>query len=157
MRAIAVITVAGLAVAAASTVFLATRSDAAAPSPSRPPPRPAGASPHGAAMDDAFASVVAMYHAPEGATPCESAHNAFAAEAEAARKLGRESYFAFVAERTAFLAGCQALAPDTQLCLTPRYRVRHRAACDAALPPVETLSTLFVERAPGDEATAHAR
>lgn len=134
--------------AAAVAVFLATRSD---PRP-EVPPAPLGPSPHGAAMDEAFASVVSMYHAPEGATPCESAYNAFAAEAEAARSLGRESHFAFVADRVAFLAGCEALAPEARPCLVPRYRVRHRGACEQALPPVEALSHLFVAREEPDEA-----
>lgn len=148
MRTIAVISAAALAAAlaaivAASAIFLTTRSDAAPPTPAAA--QRTGVSEHGAAMDDAYASVVAMYHAPEGATPCESAHNAFVAEAEAAQKLGRESHFAFVAERAEFVAGCQALAPDAQSCLVPRYRARHRDACAQALSSVATLAHLFVE------------
>lgn len=147
MRTFALITAGGLAaIAAASTVFLSSPSDAAPPATAPAPARTAGPSPHGAAMDDALASVIAMYHAPEGATPCESAHNAFAAEAEAAQKLGRESHFAFVAGRADFLARCQALAEEAQPCLVPRYRVRHRDVCDRAMPSVEKLANLFVER-----------
>lgn len=143
MRKLALVTAVVLAVSAAAiAVFVATRAD---PRPEAPP-APLGPSPHGAAMDESLASVLAMYRAPEGATPCESAHNAFAAEAEAARSLGRESHFAFVADRDAFLVGCEALAPEARPCLVPRYRARHRDACGRALPPVEALSHLFVAR-----------
>jgi len=128
--------------AIAVVVFLAACSEAER----KPPPAAASASPHGAAMDDAMASVLAMYSAPEGATPCESAHNAFAVEAAEARRLGRASQFSFVADRAAFLAGCAALAPDAQPCLVPRYRARHRDACDRALPAAAALSHLFVIR-----------
>jgi hypothetical protein len=143
MRKLALVTAAVLAVSAAAVgVFVATRSEGGA----KPPPAPPGPSPHGASMDDDYASVLAMYRAPEGATPCESAHNAFTAEAEAARSLGRESHFAFVADRAAFLAGCEGLAPEARPCLAPRYRARHRDACEQALPPVEALSHMFVAR-----------
>lgn len=131
--------------AAASGVFLASCSDSdPKPKPPPAPVAPVGPSTHVAAMDDQYASVVAMYRAPEGASPCESAYNAFAAEAEAARSLGRASHFSFVADRAAFLAGCEALDPEARSCLIPRYHARHRDACDRALPPVEALSHLFV-------------
>ena len=147
----ALVTAAVLAVSAAAVVvWVATRSGAG--EPKRPPAR--GPSPHGAAMDDSLASVLAMYDAPEGASPCETAHNAFAAEAKKARSLGRESHFAFVADRTAFLAGCQALASDVQLCLAPRYMARNRELCQSALPPKEALSHLYRERASEEDVLA---
>lgn len=120
------------------------------PAPERAPPR--GESEHGKEMDDAFASVLAMYDAPEGATPCETALNAFEAEAAAAEKLGRPSYFSYVASRDVFLAGCRALTPEAQPCLAPRYQARHRDACGSALPPEGELAHLFVVRdAPAPE------
>ena len=87
-----------------------------------------------------------MYRAPEGATPCESALNAFAAEADAARLLGRPSIFSFVADRGTFLANCKALGSEVQSCLVPRDAARHREGCLATLPPNERLANLFVLR-----------
>ena len=128
--------------AAAVGVWVGTRSGSDAdPKKSQTPVR--GVSPHGAGIDEAHATVLAMYDAPEGATPCETAHNAFAAEAEAARSLGRESYFSFVADRAEFLAGCEELEPTTQRCLAPSYQARHREACKKALPEELTLPHLF--------------
>ncbi len=151
MRKVALVTAATLAMSAAAVVVWVAARSAAEP---KPPP-PARESSHGAAMDDAYASVLAMYDAPEGGTPCETAHNAFAAEADKARSLGRESHFAFLADRPAFLVGCQALAPEAQRCLAPRYQARHRAGCTEALPPVGELSHLFKERPQlGDEVLA---
>jgi hypothetical protein len=113
---------------------------------SAPPPAPDRVSPHGQEIDSAHAPELAMYKAPEGATPCESAHNAFAAEGDAARKLGRESLFAFLADREAFLAACNALGSEVQKCLVPRYAARNREGCLTALPPNAKLANLFVLR-----------
>ena len=111
-----------------------------------PEATPDRVSPHGQEIDNAHASQLAMYKAPEGATPCESALNAFVAEADAARSLGRPSIFSFVAERDAFLASCNALGPVVQACLAPRYAARHRAECETAMPANAELAKLFVLR-----------
>lgn len=111
-----------------------------------PEPTPDRVSPHGQEIDNAHAPQLAMFKAPEGATPCETALNAFVAEADAAKKLGRPSIFSFVAERDAFLAGCNALGAVAQSCLAPRYAARHRQECETALPPNEKLAHLFVLR-----------
>jgi len=132
-----------LALGAAVVVgFVVTRSRSK-PAPQATPDR---VSPHGQEIDNAHAPQIAMYKAPEGATPCESALNAFVAEGNAARTQGKQSIFAFVADRDTFLAGCKALAPDVQSCLIPRYAARHRDACEVALPPNAQLAHLFVLR-----------
>ena len=118
-----------------------------------PEAAPDRVSPHGQEIDQAHAPQIAMFKAPEGATSCESALNAFVAEAAAARTLGRPSMFSFVADRDAFLAGCNALGSETQACLIPRYAARHREGCETALPTNDKLAHLFVLREES-EATA---
>lgn len=143
MRKAALITGGVLALGAAVVVgYFATRSGGE----TTPQATPDRVSPHGQEIDNAHAPELAMYKAPEGATPCESALNAFAAEVNAARRLGRESLFKFVADRDAFLAGCNALGSETQACLVPRYAARHRDGCLSALPPNAQLAHLFVLR-----------
>ena len=147
MRKVALVSAAVLAVSAAAvSVWVATRSDSDSAAESKPPPPTRGASAHGEHMDDAYASVLAMYDAPEGGTPCETALNAFAAEASKARSLRRESHFAFVADRGEFIAGCEQLAAQAQRCLAPYYQARHRDDCAEALPAHLSLSHLFKER-----------
>jgi hypothetical protein len=121
---------------------------------SEPQAKPDRVSPHGKEIDSAHAPQIAMFKAPEGATPCESALNAFNAEVEAARTSGSKSIFTFVADRDTFLAGCKALAPEVQACLVPHYAARHRDDCNAALPPNAQLANLFVLR---DDASASAK
>jgi hypothetical protein len=113
---------------------------------SEPAPAPDRVSPHGQEIDDAHAPQIAMFKAPEGATPCESALNAFVAEANASRTLGRASIFSFVADRDAFLTGCKALGSEVQACLVPRYAARHREGCETVMPPNDKLAHLFVLR-----------
>lgn len=115
------------------------------------PPAPDRVSPHGQAIDNAHATQLAMFKAPEGATPCESAFNAFTAETEAAKKLGRPSMFSFVADREAFLKGCNALGSEAQACLVPRYAARNRDSCETARPANEKLAHLYVLREDSDE------
>lgn len=113
---------------------------------SDPKPTPDRVSPHGEEIDKAHAPQIAMFKAPEGATPCESALNAFNAEVDAARTQGAKSIFSFVADRDTFLANCKALAPEVQACLVPRYAARHHDECEAALQPYAKLANLFVLR-----------
>ena len=121
---------------------------------SAPEPAHDQVSPHGKEIDNAHASQLAMFKAAEGATPCETALNAFIAEGDAARKLGRPSVFSFVAERDAFLTACNALGAAVQACLAPHYAARHRQECETAMPPNEKLANLFVLR---DDSEAKAK
>ena len=120
-----------------------------------PPAPPAGAQPkpphadHAAQIDKSYATVLAMYEAPEGATPCESAWNAVAAEQQAAKTTGTDSIFTFVAPHDVFVSLCGAMPAASQQCLIPRYRSRNQASC-ATVTPGDT-AKLFVTRKNMDE------
>jgi hypothetical protein len=113
-----------------------------APPPSAQPPPPA----HGAEIDTSYATVLAMYNAPEGATPCESAYNSVVAEQDAARTMKRESIFKFVAAKDVFLKLCHAFPAASQQCLIPKYEARNREACRDARAPAEQIKALYVIR-----------
>lgn len=109
--------------------------------PVQPPPAspPAGSSlgqesPHGAGIDHAMAAVLAMQNAPEGATPCETAYNAFKASKDVSDTQDVKAVVLHLAPRDEFLARCADLPPQTQLCLAPRYMWQHRAECKGASP-----------------------
>lgn len=119
--------------------------------PARPPrpPQPAQGSaetPHTAGIDNSYATVLAMYQAPEGATPCESAYNSVVAEQAAATTMKRESIFRFVAPKDVFFKLCQALPPASQQCLIPRYEARNREACRTAAASSEQIKPMYVIR-----------
>ena len=101
---------------------------------------------HAVGIDDTDVSVAfsAMLNAPELATSCETAYAAIDAAQEAAKLRGTRSLFAWVAPKPAFLAGCQALTPEEQRCMMPRYRRDHRDDCARARPDDATLKKLVV-------------
>jgi hypothetical protein len=98
---------------------------------------------HAKAIDDEYATVLAMYNAPAGATPCESLHNAVLAEADAAKKLGRASVFSFVAPEPEFLKVCSALPQMVQQCLVPKYQATHAQECDGVQPDDAAVGKLY--------------
>jgi hypothetical protein len=104
---------------------------------------------------DSSASMIAMINAPEGATPCESAYNALAAEQAAARLRKSKSLFTWVAAKDDFLARCGELPDKAQQCMAPRYRRSHDD-CATARPPDAVLAKLFIaepvvlEKLPGE-------
>ena len=102
---------------------------------------------HAVGIDDTDVSVAfsAMLNAPELATPCETAYAAIDAAQAAAKLRGTRSLFAWVAPRPAFLAGCQALTPEEQRCMMPRYRRDHRDDCARARPDDAALKKLVVD------------
>lgn len=93
---------------------------------------------------DTNASLLAMLNAPDGATPCETAWNAISAEQAAARLRKTKSLFVWVAPKPEFLAGCQALEPDAQKCMAPRYRRDHDEECRKARPGPDALKKMLV-------------
>lgn len=109
-------------------------------------PQPPAQGTHSASIDNSYATVLAMYNAPEGATPCESAYNVVAAEQAAAKTMKRESIFKFVAAKDVFFTLCQALPAASQHCLVPRYEARNHEACQSAKAPAEQVNKLFVIR-----------
>ena len=115
-----------------AAVFLVVRRHRATP----PTPAPVASqeSPHGAGIDQAMAAVLAMQNAPEGATPCETAYNAFKASKDVSDTEGVKAVVLSLAPRDEFLARCAKLPPQTQVCLAPRYMWQHRADCQRAEP-----------------------
>lgn len=105
---------------------------------------------HASSIDNEYATLIAMYKAPPGATPCESLYNAIGAEEDAAKSLKRDSIFTFVAPKPDFLKACGALPLMTQQCLVPAYQSKHAQECDGVHPSDADLAKLYVLR-PGLE------
>jgi hypothetical protein len=101
---------------------------------------------HGAGVDRSMAQLVAMMKAPEGATPCETAWLAVQAEQESAKKLGKRSIYAKVAERGEFMRICGTLPKDAQACMAPRYMAANRDKCMVFKPPTDTLKSMLEVR-----------
>lgn len=118
------------------------------PVPTKLPPAAGSATQgaHAQSIDHSYSAVRAMYEAPEGATPCESAFHAVTAEQEAAKGTKRGSIFSFVAPKDEFLKLCQAFTPQAQQCLVPKYQARNQATCVSARPPIEQVEKLFAIR-----------
>jgi hypothetical protein len=115
-----VVLVAGVAAAAYATV---TRREGAHH------PHAAPSSDHAEGIDRAMAAALALYKAPEGATPCESAYNAFSASQDVAARQGVTPVVVHLAPREEFLARCNAAPSATQPCMVPRYAAHHRPEC----------------------------
>jgi len=98
---------------------------------------------HGAGIDREMVALKAMYAAPEGPTPCESAYNAFAAGEEAGRAPGKTPLVLKLAPRDEFLGRCRALPAAAQPCLVPAYSRGHREECVKARPAPELLAPMF--------------
>lgn len=124
------------------------------PVPTKLPPAPTGSAAakpgpggdHAAEIDNEYATLLAMYDAPTGATPCESAYNAVTAEREAAKTLKRDSVFTFVAAKPDFLKLCNALRVTAQQCLVPKYESQHGPECEGAKAKDDDLAKLYVLR-----------
>jgi hypothetical protein len=117
-----------------AAVFLILRSHRADAPRLAPPPTSSQESAHGAGIDRSMAAVLALQNAPEGATPCETAYNAYKASKDVSDTQGVKAVVLSLAPRDEFLARCAALPPDTQACLAPRYMSKHRADCQRADP-----------------------
>lgn len=87
-------------------------------------------------------AVVALYHAPEGSSPCESAYNAFKASQDVAAQKSLTPVVIKLAPRDQFLATCSGLSPATQQCMVPLYLAEHREACQKAKPAQDVLDSI---------------
>jgi hypothetical protein len=97
-----------------------------------------GPSEHAEGIDYAMSPVLAMFKAPEGSTPCETAYNAFHAfEVAQQHKGGGDAPWGALPERSVFLARCATLPEQEQLCFQPRYLARHHAECDPLVEHVD--------------------
>ena len=118
------------------------------PVPTKLPPAPTGSAAkagdeHAKEIDNEYATLMAMYNAPAGATPCESLYNAIGAEQAKAKELKRDSVFSFVAPKDEFLKQCGALPATTQQCLVPAYQSHHAQECDSIDPTDAKIQVLF--------------
>ncbi len=116
-----------------AAVFLVVRRHGAEPPPT-PAPVASQESTHGAGIDQSMAAVLALQNAPDGATPCETAYNAFKASKDVSDAKGVKAVVLSLAPHDEFLARCAGLSPQAQACLAPRYMSRHRADCQRADP-----------------------
>ena len=71
-------------------------------------------------------SILALYHAPEGSTPCETAYNAFKASQDYSAREKVTAAVVGLAPREDFLQRCNALSPATQRCMVPLYMTQHK-------------------------------
>ncbi|MGD0529960.1 MAG: hypothetical protein ABSE49_32795 [Polyangiaceae bacterium] len=97
---------------------------------------------HAVEIDHAMAAVLALQHAPEGATPCESAYNAYKASKDVSDTQAVKAVVQRLAPRDEFLAKCAELPPGAQACLVPRYLSAHRQECVMARASSEQLSPM---------------
>jgi hypothetical protein len=112
----------------------------------QPVHKPPKLDPDRAALAYTTAPLDALYRAPEGKTPCESAYNAYKAEQDTSKQHGVKSHFTKLADRATFLTRCDALPKAAQPCMIPRYRADHVAECDKLRPSPEALSGLIEVR-----------
>ncbi|HEY8038424.1 MAG TPA: hypothetical protein VIF15_01470 [Polyangiaceae bacterium] len=118
---------------------------------SHPHPMSSASSGHGAEIDRQMAAVRAFYVAQPGATPCETAYNAFKASqdlSDADKSL--RPVVTYLAPHDDFVARCQALPPATQQCVAPVYMAQHRAECLKARPDPAVMKTMADILPPGE-------
>jgi hypothetical protein len=102
----------------------------------------AGPQPEG--VDYRMAPLAAAYDAPDGATPCETAYNAFRAMDDVAKQRGVGGVpWGTLPDRATFLARCDRLTPQEQECAQPRYQARHHKECDPIANRWENKNPLF--------------
>ena len=110
----------------------------------RHPSHVSAVNPHRAGLEFATSPLTAMYNAPEGKTPCETAFNAYkAADDLASQDKKLRTPFKYLAPRDLFLQRCAALTPEQQLCFGPKYKSFHADECAKLLPSVEVRNQLF--------------
>ena len=105
-------------------------------------PHPAPSSQHAAGIDHAMSAVLVLYHAPVGATPCESAYNAFKASLDLSNEQHVTAVVTWLAPHDDFIARCAALPAKSQQCVVPIYLAEHRAECASAKPPDDVLKAM---------------
>jgi hypothetical protein len=108
-----------------------------------PQTRPTTRSQHNEEIDRQYGPILAMLKAPEGKTPCETAHNGFKAFEDAANPHGMPRRWGPLPDRGMFLKRCGALSEQEQLCLQPRYPPRNRGTCEAMLDRLFRSNAVF--------------
>ncbi len=87
--------------------------------------------------DPRKAPITAAMQAPEGATPCDSAYNAFVALEAASVSAGMAPPWEQLPPRATFNETCARLKPEAQHCLIPKSQVDHKR-CDPVLAELAT-------------------
>ena len=128
-----------LAIAGVVTLALVARARAIA----RAHPHASKINRHGEGIDRTMTALKAMFAAPTGATPCETAWLAFKAAYDAGHEPGRTPLVLKLAPHDEFVARCNALPAAAQPCLAVAYSSRHRDECQKARPPESALSQMF--------------
>jgi len=95
----------------------------------RPPPPAPPQDEHRDSLAGMQAAYKAMMDAPEGATLCESAWNAFDALQRKRAELGVAPMTEKQGDRDSFLAVCKDFSEAEQRCLVPKYRAAHGPEC----------------------------
>ncbi len=121
----------------------------------KPAHPPADASPHRDSIDRAAVPLTALFNAPEGSSPCESAYNAILASRQASEAAGKPPMYTALAPKADFMAHCEALPPPVQSCMVARYAAKHRDECERILPAAESVKDMF-EVAPSGPPRASA-
>ena len=137
-RSILAVAAAVLLVGGGAAAFVLLRR----PPPPKPSPRITQESAHSAGIDRSMVAVRALYEAPAGKTPCESAYNAFKASEDVAKAEGAKAVVLKLAPRDEFLRRCEALAKELQACLVPDYLAKHRDECAKVRPEPSVLDPL---------------
>ncbi len=100
----------------------------------RPAPPPPNAPPGEAHSSDPFGGMNAVHQAvltaPEGATTCETAWNAFDAMERALKAAGQPSGVSKHPDRQTFLDVCAGFTDIEQRCLTPRFKDVNADRCE---------------------------
>ena len=112
--------------------------------------RSPGAAPseHAAGVDYEMTPLLAMYKAPEGGTPCETAYNAFRAFDDASKGTNRGAPWVSLPDQSTFLERCNVLPRQDQECLQPRYAAKHHDLCDPVQNRIRNDKSLLEWRSP---------
>jgi hypothetical protein len=103
----------------------------------------AGESEKGNGVDFRLSPLTAGMDAPDGGTPCETAFLALSATDQAAKKSGFHVPWTTLPDRATFLARCNALPVQEQLCAQPRYAAQNHPVCDPIQKDYDKRSPLW--------------
>jgi len=98
---------------------------------------------HRKKVEHDLAPLTAMMKAPDGATPCETAFNAFTAYDTTAKAQGSPRPWLELPDHAGFLARCGALSQKEQQCLQPRYQAQHHDVCDPLQEGIKKRNVLY--------------
>ena len=122
-------------------VLLALFAGACHRAPPHPPPPTKNV--HGEGIDRQMVALNALYHAPPGNTPCESAWNAFKASLDASQSSNAKPVVLRLSPHDEFVTHCQELSAAAQQCLVPSYLRGHHQECAPLKPSPDLLHEMM--------------